>query len=346
MSPARKPPPPAVDGTLIAIDRWCPNCGAPAGKRCIDTRKRSRPAAPITHIARGWLDRPCRRCGAPPGERCRTPSGRDADPHTPRHFARRATSTSSAPARRPARPAARAIRAPVDKPRATVDVAAATVPAALPAARDPGALPAAGPAGNVVHGELVAAADELVTAFSATLVARPQTRRTYERACRRFTRWLGPHAGPEDLSAANVSRYHAHLVAGARSSATVKKDRAALNSFLRWLAKHEHVPAAQVRDALAVRLPRAQSAEQREIPNALSQGQYQRLVREAKARIADDTLAGTRDLAIVLVLGDAGLRCEELARLNRQDFLAARKSAQLRALNVRHGKGDRHPVRR
>ena len=123
-------------------------------------------------------------------------------------------------------------------------------------------MPAAGPAGDVVRGELVAAADELVTAFSATLVARPQTRRTYERACRRFTRWLGPHAGPEDLSAANVSRYHAHLVAGARSSATVKKDRAALNSFLRWLAEHEHVPAAQVRDALAVRLPRAQSAEQ------------------------------------------------------------------------------------
>ncbi len=52
-------------------------------------------------------------------------------------------------------------------------------------------------------------------------------------------------------------------------------------------------------------------------------------------------LAGTRYLAIVLLLGDAGLRCEELAQLDRQDFLAARKGAQLRALNVRHGKGDR-----
>ncbi|MGI8729280.1 MAG: hypothetical protein ACR2LK_04720 [Solirubrobacteraceae bacterium] len=67
-------------------------------------------------------------------------------------------------------------------------------------------MPAAGPAG-----------DEFVTGFSATLVARPQTRRTYERACRRFARWLGPLAGPEDLTAANLSRYHAHLVAGARS---------------------------------------------------------------------------------------------------------------------------------
>jgi hypothetical protein len=50
-------------------------------------------------------------------------------------------------------------------------------------------------------GELVAPADELVQAFAATLVARPQTQRTYERACRRFARWLGPLAGPEDLTA-------------------------------------------------------------------------------------------------------------------------------------------------
>ena len=346
MSPARNPPPPAVDGTRIAIDRWCPNCGAPAGKRCIDTAKRSRPPVKITHLARGWLDRRCRRCGAQPGERCRTPSGRDADPHTPRRFSPNTPDYASR------RPAGGRTPAPADAPvehgelaRISDPPSPAAASTALLAAPD-AQIPAAQPGGPVVRGELVGAADELVTDFSATLVARPQTRRTYERACRRFTRWLGPLAGPEDLTAANVSRYHAWLVGGARSSATVKKDRAALNSFLRWLAEHEHVAAAQVRDALAVRLPRAQSAEQREIPNALSQGQYERLVREAKARIADDALAGTRDLAIVLVLGDAGLRCEELARLNRQDFLAARKSAQLRALNVRHGKGDRHPVRR
>jgi len=194
---------------------------------------------------------------------------------------------------------------------------------------------------RTVASELVGAADELVTAFAATLVARPQTQRTYQRACRRFTRWLGPLAGPEDLTAANVSRYHAYLVAGGRASATVKKDRAALNTFLRWLAEHEHVPARQIRDALAVKLPRARGAEQRETPKALSPAQYERLVREAKARIADDPLAGARDLAIVLVLGDGGLRCEELAQLERRDFLPARKGAQLRALNVRRGKGDR-----
>jgi hypothetical protein len=61
-----------------------------------------------------------------------------------------------------------------------------------------------------------------VEAFAATLVARPQTQRTYERACRRFARWLGALAGPENLTAANVAPYHAHLVACGRSSAAVK----------------------------------------------------------------------------------------------------------------------------
>ena len=196
------------------------------------------------------------------------------------------------------------------------------------------------PAPAALTGELVAPADALVNGFAATLIARPQTQRTYERACRRFARWLGPLAGPEDLTAANLSRYHAHLVAGGRSSATVKKDRAALNTFLRWLAEHEHVPTRQVREALAVRLPRA-GRDQPAAPKALSAAQYERLIREAKARIADDPLAGARDLAIVLVLGDAGLRCEELCQLERRDFLPARKGAVLRALDVRHGKGDR-----
>jgi len=177
------------------------------------------------------------------------------------------------------------------------------------------------PEPTALRGELVAPADELASAFVDTLVARPQTQRTYGRACRRFVRWLGPLAGPQDLTAANVARYHAHLVAGGRSSATVKKDRAALNTFLRWLAEHDRVPAAQVREALAVRLPRAERSE-REPPKALSAGQYDRLVREAKARIADDPLVGARDLAIVRILGDAGLRCEELAQLQRRDFLA------------------------
>lgn len=105
---------------------------------------------------------------------------------------------------------------------------------------------AASPAPRRVTGKLVGQADELVSAFVQTLVAQPQTQRTYERACRRFTAWLGPLAGPEDLTAARVAAYHVELARGCASS-TVKKERAALNSFLRWLVEFEHIPAAQAR---------------------------------------------------------------------------------------------------
>jgi len=181
---------------------------------------------------------------------------------------------------RPRPPRARAGAAWLDSPPGQGEYTIALLDVVVAVSRSPAPAPAA------VRGELVAPADELVDAFALTHVASVQTQRTYERACRRFVHWLGPLAGPEDLTAAAVARYHAHLVAGGRSSATVKKDRAALNSFLRWLAAHDKVPAAQAREALAVRLPRAQRAD-RETPKALDEAQYERLLREAKARITD-----------------------------------------------------------
>ena len=219
---------------------------------------------------------------------------------------------------------------------------------ALPGQRDVGEVlelvvhheRSAAPRPAPVRGELVSAADELVEQFTLTLVASPQTQRTYARACGAFTAWLGPLAGPEDLTAANVAAYHAELVRSGRASATVKKERAALNSFLRWLVEFEHISALQARQALAVKLPRAEQGR-REAPKDLEEQHYDDLVRAAKAAIADDPLAGARDLAIVLVLGDAGLRCEELAGLERRDVQAARRGAKLRTLQIRHGKGDR-----
>jgi hypothetical protein len=135
----------------------CVRSAAPrAGKRCIDKRKPSRPPAKITHLARGWLDRPCRRCGAQPGERCRTPSGRDADPHTPRR---------ARPSVRRTRATASTRRSPVPAP-ATVDEPRRRAPA-LPASDLPPAPAHTAPASRaaprsqgLVHGELVGAADD------------------------------------------------------------------------------------------------------------------------------------------------------------------------------------------
>lgn len=233
-------------------------------------------------------------------------------------------------------------------PAAAAQTAAAVIPGQLDVdevlelvVRDERAAPA--PAGAVARGEVLGPVDELVDGFVATLVATPSTQRTYERACRRFVASLGPAAGLEDVTAARIAAHHTALVRDGLASSTVKKERAALNSWLRWLVDLEQIPAAQARGALAVKLPRARTAE-RQAPKALSAAEYDRLLVAARAAIADDPIAGARDLAIVLVLGDGGLRCEELAGLQRRDFEPARKGAKLRALRIRHGKGDRERV--
>jgi hypothetical protein len=51
-------------------------------------------------------------------------------------------------------------------------------------------------------------------------------------------------------------------LARGRPSSTVKKKRAALNSFLRWLVEFEHIPAAQARAVLAIKLPRTEVCDE------------------------------------------------------------------------------------
>jgi len=55
------------------------------------------------------------------------------------------------------------------------------------------------------------------------------------------------------------------------------------------------------------------------------------LICAAEASVARDPVQGWRDVAIVRVLADAGLRCEELLGLERRDFLPKRKGAKSEA---------------
>jgi len=204
--------------------------------------------------------------------------------------------------------------------------------------------------GASVSGELVSPTQELVETFAASLgstgpaASSAHTVRTYRGACERFAVWLvaraGPGAGAEELSLARIGEYEDDLRAAGRSEATIRKDRAALNSFVRFLADHELIDRQQARLALARRLPAAPSGE-RERPKCLDDQALARLICATEATVARNPLQGWRDVAIVRVLADAGLRCEELLGLERRDFLPKRKGARLRALRIRHGKGNR-----
>ncbi len=98
--------------------------------------------------------------------------------------------------------------------------------------------------------------------FVATLADARQTQSTFARACARFLGWLGPQAGLEALTLATMAAYQTHLAAPdgdgrRRSSATVRKDRAALNSLLRWAGEHGVLERRQAELARSVRLPKA-----------------------------------------------------------------------------------------
>jgi site-specific recombinase XerD len=196
---------------------------------------------------------------------------------------------------------------------------------------------------GAVAGELVSAADELVEVFCRTL-ERDTTRATYRSACGRFVAWLrdrhGPAVGPEVLTLDELAAYQREL-ALERSPFTVRKERAALNSFLRFLLEQELVDQRQGRLALAVQGPRPKDVDGRRPIAALTERQYERLVGEGERVAAREPLLGWRDVAIVRLLGECGLRAEELTRLERCDLRPVRRGARRRELHIRHGKGAR-----
>ncbi len=103
---------------------------------------------------------------------------------------------------------------------------------------------------------------------------------------------------------------------------------------MRWAKTHELISTQQANLALSVALPTYHAAAP-DTPLFLTDEQYECLILAiTAARAKPGQLVALRDLAIILVLGDAGLRREELCALDRSDFLARRKGSLLRALHV------------
>jgi site-specific recombinase XerD len=149
-----------------------------------------------------------------------------------------------------------------------------------------------------------------VSLYVATL-ERDTTRATYRSACGRFVAWLhdrhGPLVGPDQLTLEAVAEYQREL-ARSRSAFTVAKERSALNSWLRFLVEQDELDERQARLALAVQPPRPSQADAERPVEALEAGQYDRLVGAAERLAATEPLLGWRDVAVLRVLGECGLR--------------------------------------
>jgi site-specific recombinase XerD len=196
---------------------------------------------------------------------------------------------------------------------------------------------AARPPALAAAGELV---DPRALAYLAAEVAARQraagTRRTYASVYRGFCAWLGPDAGVEAVTAEAVRRYRDALERAGRSPATIAKQLSALR-----------VLAAELGADAGVQLVKGARVARRD-PRALTADEYARLLRMPDRR----TRAGRRDLALLHLLGDAGLRRSELCALAYDDVDERRRGRDRRhrlavedstayVLRVRSGKRGR-----
>ncbi|MGB9880402.1 MAG: tyrosine-type recombinase/integrase [Anaerolineae bacterium] len=167
--------------------------------------------------------------------------------------------------------------------------------------------------------------------FAEHLVARGYSRRTcsgYVRDITAFAKWLGEAAGEdfrvERVTAVDIRQYACYLTTVAKMKpASVSRRLAALRRWFAWLVTQGVIPA---NPAAEVDLP----VVARQIPRGLSASEVYRLRRAVRA--AGDA----RDVAIVEVLLNTGLRVSELCALTFDDVeMSDRKGKVV----VRSGKG-------
>jgi site-specific recombinase XerD len=179
-----------------------------------------------------------------------------------------------------------------------------------------------------------------LAARAAEVAARqrsPETRRTYAAVYRSFGAFLGPNASPADVTPEAVRAYRDALEHAGRSPATVAKHLPALRGLADALGAGD--PALR-----AVRSARVARGE----PRALDHDEWQRLLRMPD-RCARQ---GKRDLALLHLLGSAGLRRAEASALLVGDVDERRRSSDPRLrqaikgstswwVTVRYGKRGR-----
>lgn len=176
--------------------------------------------------------------------------------------------------------------------------------------------------------------DDRFAEFAQALVREgksPLTVRNYLHDLEHFAAWFAQSNGepfaPSAITPLDVRAYKSHLVAVAKfKPATVNRRLAALAKYCRW-ARAEGLlredPTAEVKGVSQVKAA----------PKALSALELRRLLREVHKG------GNARDIAIVEVLANTGLRVGELAKLTLADVaLSERKGT----VTVRAGKGAKY----
>jgi len=128
--------------------------------------------------------------------------------------------------------------------------------------------------------------------------AQRRRRRTYAAVYRSLIAFLGPYASAEDLTPEAVRAYRDALEHAGRTPATIAKHLSAVRGLATTVGAH-----ADVRTVRSASVARGE-------PRALSHDEFARLLRMPDRR----TRQGKRDLALLHLLGSAGLRRSEAAK--------------------------------
>ncbi len=204
------------------------------------------------------------------------------------------------------------------------------------AARPAGVAPAAGAS--------VGAAAERFARL--TLAQAPQTQRTYHGCLERFATWLAAHhaerhghqatpasqAPVEAISADAIALYLQELEQRGLAASTIKKDRAAINRFAKYLHALRAIDATEILMIQGARMHKGSSTR-----GSLDPETWQRVQQVARARAANGSALAVRDEAIITLLGACGLRNEEVRSLRVNDRFARGRRTWLRVM----GKGRR-----
>ncbi len=152
----------------------------------------------------------------------------------------------------------------------------------------------------------------------------PRTVSAYRRDIKDFEGFLGDYTGHSGWSWTDVDRlalrgFLGHCRRRRLSSRTSARKLSALRSLFRFLHLEGHV---ETNPARALRAPRAE----RRLPGHLSHADVEAVFNVAEARSAENTLVGTRNLAILEILYGSGVRLAELHGLDRDrvDLIADR----------------------
>jgi integrase len=182
--------------------------------------------------------------------------------------------------------------------------------------------------------------------FARTMLRKSaQTQRTYRSVYERYGAWLAEYTGapspaPSAFTADALAAYLDELDQD-KAPATVKKERAALNRLAKYLHTIGAIDATEI-----LMVETATIRDEPRARDALDEATWRRVEATARARLArgahqrTSRTAAARDLALILVLGDMGLRSEEARRLRCEDVKAKRVDGTRPWLRVL-GKGSK-----